>query len=203
MKPVRVIAGTVALGAALAGCTSTSTTTTSTPPTGSPTPAATSSSSAAAGGVDASGSASTTLDPCQLVTQQEASALIGVSYGPGRPESDPGGAKRCVYGYQTKNVFLVIVVQGSSVEQVQAEKDKIRAEAEQQLGAQITLTKVSGVGDDAEFLQAPLNNVINVSGLYVVKGTVGFALVDTVAGGTAPGQAALTTQANTVLGRLP
>lgn len=199
MRPIRVIAGTVALGATLAGCTSTPTTTTSTPPTGSATPAATVSSSPAAAG----GSASTTIDPCQLVTQQEASALTGASFGPGRPETDSAASRRCIYGYQTKNVFEVIVVQGSSVAQVQAAKDQIRAEAEQQLGSQVNMTQVSGVGDDAEFLQAAANNLIGISGLYVVKGTVGFGLVDVVAGGTAPSQAALTTQANTVLGRLP
>src|SRR5262245_41931966 len=95
-------------------------TATTAPPTG--TPAATPS------GV--SGSTKTTLDPCELVTQQEASALTGAAFGPGKEESDPGGGRRCVYGYQTKNVFLVVVVQAPTVELARAVKDQVRAEAQ-------------------------------------------------------------------------
>jgi hypothetical protein len=199
MRSIRVIAATVALGAALAGCSATPTTTTSNPPTAAPSAAPASSSAAAA----PQSSTVTTLDPCQLVTAPEASTLTGVSYGSGKAEADPGGARRCVYGYQTKNVFLVIVVQGSSTDQVKAAKDQIRAEAEQALGGQVAMTQVSGVGDDAEFIQGPSGAPIGISGLYVVKGTVGFALVDTLVGGTPPNQATLTGQANTVIGRLP
>jgi hypothetical protein len=151
------------------------------------------------------GTANTTLDPCALVTAAEASALTGASYGPGKLEVDSSAARRCIYGAQTKNVFTVIVAQATSVAQAQAVKDQMRAQAEQALSGQpVNLNKVSGVGDDAESISASFAQYgISLSGLYVLKGTVGFALVDLVVGAPAPTVAALTTQAQTVIGRLP
>ena len=203
MRSIWILAASALLAGALTGCTA------SNGPTGGPSP----SGAALGAGPAASGSpspsavpsrtSSTAIDPCALVTQSEASALTGASYGAGKEETDPGGSKRCIYGYQTKNVFEVIVVQAASVEQAQAEKDKLRAEAEQQIGGQVDMSRLSGIGDDAEWLHAGPIQGISVAGLYVVKGTVGFALVDVVAGTAAPSQAAMTGQATTVLGRLP
>src|SRR6185437_12140436 len=76
----------------------------------SPTPAATA-------------TGTTTVDPCQLVTQQEASQLTGVSYGPGKLEVDSAISRRCIYGAQTKHVFEVIFVQGASADQAKAYAD--------------------------------------------------------------------------------
>ncbi len=47
--------------------------------------------------------ATTTTDPCQLVTAQE--ALTGASDGPGKEQASAAG-KTCVYGASTKNVFM-------------------------------------------------------------------------------------------------
>ena len=202
MRPIWILAASALLAGALTGCTA------SNGPTGGPSSGAALGAGPAASGSPSptaapSGSTSTEIDPCQLVTQPEASTLTGASYGAGRQETDPGGGKRCIYGYQTKNVFEVIVVQAASVEQAQAEKDKLRAEAEQQIGGQVDMSRLSGIGDDAEWLHAGPMQGISVAGLYVVKGTVGFALVDVVVGAAAPSQAAMTGQATTVLGRLP
>ncbi len=65
------------------------------------------------------------------------------------------------------------------------------------------MSQLSGIGDDAEWLHAGLGYGINVAGLYVVKGAVGFGLVDVLVGAPAPSQSAMTGQATTVLGRLP
>ncbi len=69
------------------------------------------------------------------------------------------------------------------------------------VGADVALAKITGIGDDAESLRGNKSG-IDVSGLYVVKGASGFGLVD-VTLGHAASIAALTTQAQTVLGRLP
>jgi PBP1b-binding outer membrane lipoprotein LpoB len=144
------------------------------------------------------------LGPCELVTQQEASALTGAAFGPGQEEDTPGpnGEKRCTYGARTKNVFIVAVIRAASVAEAQAARDELRSEAEQNLGTQLTVTKVSGVGDDAESISGSLSDIgVNVGALYVLKGTVGFALIDET-NGPAPSVQALIAQANTVLGRL-
>jgi hypothetical protein len=202
MRSIQTMAAAALLAATLTACSSsgepTAGPTASGPAaaTGSPTQSATATATATGG------SAATTLDPCQLVPQGEAAALAHSSFGPGREETDPGGGKRCIYGYQTHNVFTVIVVQAATVEQAQAEKAKLLADVDQQIGATLNLTHVPGLGDDAVTVHSPLNGLIAVSGVYVLQGTVGFALVDAL-NGTPPTTAALIAQAQTVLGRLP
>ncbi len=206
MRPFRALGAAALLATTLTGCTGTGGVAAGTAAPGTPraTPSAITSATPAA--TDAGGAATTTLDPCQLVTQQEASVLTGASFGPGRPESDPGGAKRCVYGYQTRNVLTVVVAQAASKAEAQAEKDKVLADVEQDIAAKLNLTPVPNVGDDAEAIQAVLSAggaSVAVSGIYVLHDTVGFANVDATAAGPAPGRAALIGQANTVIGRLP
>jgi hypothetical protein len=145
-------------------------------------------------------SAPVNLDPCQLVPQQEASTVAGASFGPGKLESENASSSRCTYGGNTKNVFLVIVARASSVAEAQAQRDEMRSEAEAQLGGKLNVAKVPGVGDDAESITGHLSSLdVNVSGLYVLKGTLGFALVDEVLGGAAPTTQALVDETNKVL----
>jgi hypothetical protein len=145
-------------------------------------------------------SAPVNLDPCQLVPQQEASTVAGASFGPGKLESENASSSRCTYGGNTKNVFLVIVARASSVAEAQAQRDEMRSEAEAQLGGKLNVAKVPGVGDDAESITGHLSSLdVNVSGLYVLKGTLGFALVDEVLGGPAPTTQALIDETNKVL----
>jgi len=162
-------------------------------------PATTTAAAAPASAVATAG-APVNLDPCQLVPQQEASALAGASFGPGQLMSENASSSRCVYGGNTKNVFLVIVARASSVAEAQAQRDELRSEAESQLGGKLNVAKVSGVGDDAESITGSLSSIgVNVSGLYVLKGALGFALVDEVQGGAAPTTQALIDETNKVL----
>ncbi len=201
MRPFVIVGVGVLLASALAGCSSAAA------PTGGPSPSGAALGAAPAASASPaaapSGTGSTTIDPCQLVSPSEASTLTGASYGSGTVETDSAASRRCIYGAQTRNVFEVIVVQAASVAQAQAEKDKLRADAQQQFGGQVDMSQLSGIGDDAEWLHAGPQAGISVAGIYVLKGTVGFGLVDVVAGTPAPSQAALTDQAKTVLGRLP
>jgi hypothetical protein len=199
MRPVFVVGATALLVAALAGCSKSATPTTN--PT-TPAAVAAAASPTATASAAASG-APTTIDPCQLVTQAEASTLTGASYGPGKLEIDSPASRRCVYGGQTKNVFEVIVAQAATADEAQSEKNALLAQAQGELGGQLNLSPVTGVGDQAESINASIGGQINASGIYVLKGLVGFALVDEVVGGPAPTVAALTTQAQTVVSRLP
>jgi hypothetical protein len=133
------------------------------------------------------------------VNADEASQLTGAHYGPGKEEQDSASSRRCIYGAQTKDVFEVIVVQGTSVAEAQTAKNDLLA----QVPHQITLTPVPGVGDDARAFRATLQGILGISALYVLNGTVGFALVDEVNGKSPPTTAALVAQAQTVIGRLP
>jgi len=60
------------------------------------------------------------IDPCQLVTGSEASALTGASYATGQPGTADNGAQTCVYGSQTPRVLMVYVLQAPDTGTAQA-----------------------------------------------------------------------------------
>jgi hypothetical protein len=161
-------------------------------------------SAASASPLPSDSGAAVTADPCQLVTQSEASSLTGVSFGPGREEQEPGadGEKRCVYGYQTTNVLTVAVVRAVSKAQAQSVKDSLIAEADKALGGtSLAPSAVAGVGDAAEAIHGN-DGPIAFSGIYVLSGTWGFMIVDGTVS-TAPSTSAMSGQAKTVVTRLP
>lgn len=150
--------------------------------------------------------ADVTLDPCQLVTQQEASDMAQTSFGPGKEE----GTKvrhTCVYGAQTPNVLMVFVLQGATTGDAQSEWDMLLAQAKSAAGQAanlVHLTPDSGIGDRAEWVELDLAQIgVAGRGLAFLEGPVGVYLIDEVRGGSAPSRAAMTAQAHTVLGRLP
>lgn len=187
MKIISATAGAALLTAALAACSS-----------GAPSPAPPHTSPAVSSSLAGGHAATTTTDPCQLVTASEASALTGASFGPGTERTSAAG-RACVYGAATKNVFMVDVFQGSS-DHLQQVRDQVSAEITQ--GGQITPTPVSGLGDEATAYQVT-SDVFNGSSIFVLKGTAAIYLVDEVTGGQAPTNAALTATARTAIGRLP
>ena len=193
--------------ALLAACGTTSTSTATPTPTAPP---------ATATPTAAPTSVPTTTDPCQLVTSQEASMLAGASYGAGRPDSTSGGAKICVYGYQTLNVFMVLVAVAPDATTAQADW------AQEQAKAQAALNQGAGSGANITF---NLNDVANLPGadraavgtasgtvsgqtisgsaIYLLKGPVFFTFSDVGLGITPPSISAMEAQATTSLGRLP
>lgn len=150
--------------------------------------------------------AATSIDPCQLVTQDEASSLTHASFGPGQEEGG-GLRKECVYGAQTPNVLSVIVVRAASLADAQSGWNQLLAEAKQAAGKAAGLVQLSPdstIGDRAEWVELDLAQVdISARGLAFQKGAVGVYVIDLVRGGSAPTRDALTAQAQTVLGRLP
>ena len=156
--------------------------------------------------LSASEAVTSTVDPCQVVTRTEASALAHASFGPGKEE----GTKirhECVYGAQTPNVLTVFVVQAASPSAAQAGWDTLLSEAQQfagQAAGKVRLTPDSTIGDKAEWVELNLSQIgIDARGLAFLKGPTGVYMIDLVRGGTAAGQQALAAEAQTAMSRLP
>ena len=151
------------------------------------------------------------VDPCQVVTEAEASTLAGASFGPGKSET-AGLSKRCTYGGQTLNVFTVEVAQATDATTAQAAWDQavaqVNAALKQQLPAGVTLTvgntSVAGIGDKAAEISGTATiqgQTIGISGIYVLSGSRFFGFQDLKLG-TPPTAAVMEAQALTSLGRI-
>ena len=215
MKPVPMIAATAVLLVALTACGSKD------QPSADPTPSSSHTARAGSGPGPGSGSSSsapqsetpssspkaaaTTLDPCQLVTQQEASYMAHASFGPGQEEGTKL-KRRCVYGAQTPNVLMIFALQGATTEDAQTEWNQLLAQAKAGAGQAadlVHLTPDSSIADRAEWVELNLPQIgVSGRGLAFLKGSVGVYMIDEVRGGSAPSRDAMTTQAQTVLGRL-
>lgn len=224
MSRTKVTLAIAACALLVAGCSSTGSSATAvaggpTSPSGAasnapsaptaPTAPATSSPDVSVSGV------ATSLDPCQIVTSAEASALAHTTYGPGKEEvnepNDPNSGKTCTYGAQTTNVFQVSVAQASDQGAADAAFDqdvaKAKAEVSRQLppGMALALTSVSGLGDRAEtaYMTVSLGGkAFGISAIYVLSGATFFAFSDLVVGQQPPTTADMTTQAQTSLSRI-
>lgn len=157
----------------------------------------------------------TSLDPCQIVTSAEASALAHTTYGPGKEEvnepNDPSSGKTCTYGAQTTNVFHVVVGQASDQGAADAAFDQAQAKAKAQAAAQLPpgttfqITPVSGLGDRAATVYSASTlggKSFGISAIYVLSGTTFFTFSDLVVGQAPPSAADLTAQAQTSLSRI-
>jgi hypothetical protein len=209
MKRVPTIAAAALMAATLAACNSHAKATgdpssrvsrKGTPTSSSASPSTTQTSSS-------SDAKATSLDPCHLVTREEASALANATFGPGL-EQGPRTARRCVYGAQTANVLTVVVAAASSDAAAQAHWDRLLTEAQQGLSeapaGSVKLTPQSGLADRAEWVELDLSAVhVSARGLAFLDGNVGVYMIDLVRDAPAPSRPALTQQAQTVLSRLP
>jgi len=150
--------------------------------------------------------APTALDPCQVVTSEEASTLAGVSFGAGKESTTKGNAKICTYGAATPNVFTVFVAQAPDAAAAQAAKSQVLATLNSALGKGVKVTSVPGLADSAAVLSATESaggTAVAASGIYLLKGLDFLAFSDVALGKPAPTEAALEAQASTSLGRLP
>ncbi len=163
----------------------------------------------------ASASANANLDPCQLVTQQEASQLAGASYGAGTESTISSSSKMCVYGAKTLNVFTVEVAVAADAATAQAtwatEEAQAKAEiqkllAEQGASAALSAGEITLPGADnaatANGSGTIQGQTLNISAIYVLKGAVFFTFADLTLGKPAPTASAMAAQATTVLTRV-
>lgn len=190
-----------------------------TAPTSAPTtPAATSVPPNAAATTSNPTGAPTSLDPCLLVTGQEASSLAGTAYGVGKEETTSGGGRTCVYGSQTLSVFTVLVGQAPDAATAQAdwtqEEAKVEAALQQGLTQLPPGYKVNFSASDVSVSGADRAAVIVASGafggvrldagfIYLLKGATFVTFGDLAANHAAPSAADLEAQATTTLGRVP
>jgi hypothetical protein len=152
----------------------------------------------------------TSLDPCKLVTAQEASTLAGATFGAGKESTTEGNMKICTYGGQTVNVLNVDVAQAPDAATAKAAETAALAAAEaaaqqQAPGVTMTQTELPSFADGALVVSANAKiggQTIALSGIYVLSGTTFFAIVDLVLNKPAPTSEALQAQAQVVLGRI-
>lgn len=178
-------------------------------PTGSMSAAPTGSAGASTSLTSGPTAVPTSLDPCQLVPSQEASQLAATNFGTGKEQQLSGNGKLCIYGYQTKNVFDVIVAVSPDV--ATAKKEEATMEAEQQANAarlnqSLAITNLPSFTSDSDavLLEIKPNSAGMAGGaIFVLRGTVFFGFSDLVIGGSAPSADAMKSEAMTVLGRLP
>jgi len=154
--------------------------------------------------------ATTQLDPCTLISSQEASTLTGASFGNGKEGTTPGGMKMCTYASQTKNVLVVSVIQAPDVETAKADEAQfladIQANLQQLTNEGMNVTEVPNFADGAVSAEASVNAggiTFNGSAFGFLKGTIFFGFSDIDYGGTTPNSAAMQSEATTVLGKLP
>jgi hypothetical protein len=148
----------------------------------------------------------TTLDPCQLVTSQEASQLAGASYGAGVEATTSGNGKTCTYGGQTLNVFMVIVGQAPDVATAQAGKAAAEAGILKMAAKGVQFAELPNFADGAAYVVTSVTvsgQTFNGSAFYALKGTIFFGFSDIAFNHPTPTSAALQAQAQTILGRLP
>jgi len=177
----------------------------STAPTEAPTAAATEAETAPP--TESSATAvPTAIDPCTIVTQDEASTLAGESFGPGEESETSGHAKICTYGSQTLDVLTVDVAVAPDTATLQADEAAGLAALQKAAGKGLSTTPVTGVGDNAEFVSASQTvsgGTIRVEGLYVVQGLNFLAITDVTVNKALPTSADLQAQATTSLARFP
>ena len=145
------------------------------------------------------------------MTQDEASTLAHATYGPGKEETTEGGGRLCVYGSNTGNVTTVLVGEAASAELAKAEFNTELLEAEAKLNSGLpagdhvsfNTSNTSGIGDQAVTVTGGEDAAdIKFAGIYVLSGATFFLIGDLTLHVAPASIADLTTQAQTVMGRI-
>ena len=229
MTLVRIVrgrqAGAVALIAALAvaGCTgstgapsqlASALAAASLPPIQAPAPTSASPEpSSAAASDEASGTPEPTaivtdLDPCQLITSDDASTFVGVNFGKGKATTTENNVKMCSYAAPGPNIFTVEVAVAPDVATAQAAEAAAKADLASQ-GAKLGVEPLPSFADgtDAAILQgsASSNGIsLGARALLLLKGTTFVGFSDISAGGAQPpSEQAFKDEGNAVLAKLP
>jgi len=165
----------------------------------SPTPSASATSSTSPtplGGGPSGSSSPLALDPCSLLTNDQASAVNGVSYGAGVSHVMGTSGVECVWQSSSPPASVTVqVAQFPSVSEAQIAFAEQRAE---QNGFQIE--KLTGFADEAVIARAA-GGGLSTGGIYVREGATFFDLV--YLNGTVPSDDNLKGYAQIILGNLP
>jgi len=155
----------------------------------------------------------TDIDPCQLITADQASALVGVTFGPGKESDNGKNVKICSYAGPGPNIFMVEVAVAPDVATAKAAEAAAQADlqssASQQadLGLAVTQLPNFAPNTDAAMLQGEKSaGALSVAGraMMVLRNATFFAFSDVaVGGGKPPSEQAMKDKANEILATLP
>ena len=120
-------------------------------------------------------------------------------------------SRRCTYGANTKNVFMVLVAIAPDVKTAQAAKlaaEQDLTDNAQGFGVPVKVTGLPNFADntDGVLLEGSASlggQTIDGRGLYLLRGTTFVGFNDLVRGKPAPSAADMATMATTVLTRVP
>lgn len=151
----------------------------------------------------------TSVDPCQLVTAQEVSAITGATFTAGQASTETNNVKTCNYGQEGVDFT---VVASRAPDEATAKKDEADTKAELEKnapGLPYKLEELPGFapGADAAVVSGSMNTgggTYSGIAIYVIKGTDFFGITDISSlGGQAPTSAQMQDLAKVALGRLP
>ncbi len=151
------------------------------------------------------------IDPCQLITADEASKLAGVTFPAGQSHTGENNVNVCTYstGTTSPNIFNVLVAQATDEATAKAAEqqglDQLKTAAE---GVKLTTTPLPNLASGVDTLQVEANETvsgikISVIGIYMLKGKTFVGFSDIAVGASPPAASVMQTQATSVLGRIP
>ena len=153
----------------------------------------------------------TSIDPCQLVTQEEAGRLVGATLGPGQVSTLANNDRMCEYS-QEGLVFEVLVAVAPDAATAKADEPAFKAQLEQGAAeAGIANAKLTEMPDFEPGVDAALisghatvgSQKISAIALYALKGAVAISISDIGIGGGVASSDDMQAQARVTLGRLP
>ena len=230
MTQVRIVrarqAGAVALIAALAvaGCTgstgapsqlASALAAASLPPIQAPAPSASSEPPSSAPASDEASdtpeptAVATDLDPCQLITSDDASTFVGVNFGKGKASTTENNVKMCSYAAPGPNIFTVEVAVAPDVATAQAAEAAAKQDLDSNTENLLKVTELPNFaeGTDAAMLQGGGSAggiSLAARALLLLRGTTFVAFSDVDAGGgKPPSEQAFKDEANALLAKLP
>jgi hypothetical protein len=151
----------------------------------------------------------TDIDPCQLITSDDASTFVGVKFGAGKATNTENNVKMCSYSGPGPNIFTVEVAVAPDVATAQAAEADAKAELSSKGGAKLGVIPLPSFADntDAAILQGSGSAggiTIGARALMLLKGTTFVGFSDISAGGASPPtEQAFQDEGNAVLAKLP
>ncbi len=151
----------------------------------------------------------TSVDPCQLVTAQEVSAITGATFTAGQASTGTNNVKACSYGQEGVE-FTVVASRAPDEATAKQDEADTRADLEKNApGLPYKLEELPGFapGADAAVVSGSMSTgggTYSGIAIYVIKGTDFFGITDISSlGGQAPTSAQMQDLAKVALGRLP
>ena len=153
----------------------------------------------------------TDIDPCSLLTKDDASTLAGYTLAAGTSTTDSNHDRMCSYGAEGRVIEVLVSVQPDAAAAKAQEpefKQTLEAAASDAGLGKPKLTELPNFEDgvDAAVMQGDASmNGTSVGGtaLWALKGAVLLAISDIAIGGKSASLDAIESAAKTALGRLP